>query len=395
MNVYSNNPNEIPSGGELNSARKRRSKKRKRTNYHEEFARTFLEDPEDAKEFNRLFLPPQSVEELNLSALRLGKRELESGSTPLIADVVYDIPLKNMPEISALTSVIVEHKSHFQKWTPVQGAMYAMTIMFRRYRKALQELRKMRKEAKKRNDSSELEELKKRRIFLSPVVVLVLYHGEKKLEKEMEVRDLYPVIPGFEGYLLNMKMITVSLTDLDLSRLKIDPKRPKVRIGLEALQAIIRPDAEESLKVLVDKVVASKQNFANLEDCQDFGSHLIRYMGNRIPEDEGEVVPEINQEFTKKLGGSNMQGATLAYYKKTLAEGRKEGLAEGLNRGLAEGKAKGRAEATLRLLAVRFGAEAAESVRPALLAISDLEKQEKLFDLAIDCNSIEMIQQNL
>ena len=94
-----------------------------------------------------------------------------------------------------------------------------------------------------------------------------------------------------------------------------------------------------------------------------------------------------------------MQGATLAYYKKTLAEGRKEGLAEGLNKGKAEGKAEGlaegRAEATLRLLAVRFGVEAAESIRPAILAISDLEKQEKLFDLAIDCASIDVIQQNL
>ena len=105
-----------------------------------------------------------------------------------------------------------------------------------------------------------------------------------------------------------------------------------------------------------------------------------------------------------------MQGATLALYQdgwqKGEAVGWQKGEAAGWQKGLIEGKVEGRIEgriavlqvlahSLLRFLDKRFPGGVSDVLRLRIKEINDLTDLQNLLDAAIDCESVDVIEERL
>jgi len=307
--------------------------------------------------FLRKTLPPETLEALDLDGLIVEDRQFTDDLfKEMAADVIYRVPIKGTSE-HVNFFVVIEHKSYDDFWTIFQLWCYVFLICRREFQAA-----KDRKEANAN-------------YRLPPVVAIILHHGESKFQGKTQVADLFLPLPGLEPYLPGLQAILFDLNDIaDDDPILNDPEAPELKVVLMVFKLVFRQDIELRLK---DSLRTPElKPYAKDPVMRRVIRATLFYLANsaRHLENLKSLLGIFEKVFEEPIGETDMP---------TLVE-----------RWVAEGKAEGEARGVLRILARRHG-YIPESLSERVLAITDVERIERLFDLAFDCATLEEFEKYL
>jgi hypothetical protein len=101
---------------------------------HDDFIRNILSNKEIAVEYFKNYLPAFVKDKLDFSELiQLPDSYLSDELKKTISDIVYSCKQKNRKG-SVKVSLLIEHKSHPDKYTPVQSAVTYSPLCKNRYK---------------------------------------------------------------------------------------------------------------------------------------------------------------------------------------------------------------------------------------------------------------------
>jgi len=275
---------------------------------HDEFIRNILGDKEIAVAYFKNYLPDFVRDRLDFSKLvQLPDTYLSDDLKKTMSDIVYSCKLKNKKS-SIKVSLLIEHKSHPDKYTPVQIGGY----IFSAFQKQVQ------------NKES-----------LSMVIPVLLYHGKvkwqystlsnlfKDLDKEWE-----QFLPGFEyiyndlGRLNDDEIETLNNKFLAASFLALKHSQEKEWIEQNAVELLIL--ASEGPKRLTK------------------GFIIYLYSRSRLKEKILNSLPDpIKNDVMNTLD---------IYIEKGRKEGFEKGKIEGIEKGKIEGIEKGKEQIVQNLI---------------------------------------------
>jgi len=317
-----------------------------------------------ARSFLRKKLPKETLAVLDLDNLAIEDRHFTDDIfKETIADVIYRVPIKGTNE-HVNFFVVIEHKSHQDFWTIFQLWGYVYMICRREYQAA-----------RARGEVNA-------NYRLPPVVAIILHHGESKFQGKTELFDLFLQLPGLEAYLPGLQAILVDLTDIaDDDPMLSDPEAPELQVVLMTFKLIFRQDIVKlkdvlwEMKPYSDDPIMRRLIYATWAYLTNSARHLEQHF---------ELFIDTFEEIT----GERVMSPTMTEI--WTAQGRAEGRVEGWTKGKAEGEARG----VLRILARQHG-RIPESLSERVLAITDVEKLDRLFDLAFDCATLEEFEKHL
>ncbi len=155
---------------------------------HDDFIKSNLSNLERATAYFKSCLPPNIKSKLDLSRLRqLSETYLDDDLRKRFSDSVYTCPVINTSRIVNLC-LLVEHKSHPDKHTPIQIGNYIFGALQKQI---------------------------KNKVPLSLVIPILLYHGKEKWNYQTlehlfpEVEEDWKVfLPSFEFIFNNLSELT-------------------------------------------------------------------------------------------------------------------------------------------------------------------------------------------
>ena len=339
---------------------------------HDEFFKGCFEDLAVARAFFEHYLPPDILAQLDLNkiALKRGSFIDEEELRQSYSDLLYTLPLRgespdgNSPK--AYIYILVEHKSWSDEFTVFQLLRYMMRIWDR-----------------------ELKEAERRPGFrLPPILPLIFHHGRMPFHAPVEFHKVVAMAPGLEPFIPSYRCLLVDLKALAPEDLPSGDER------LHAILAVMRSvfvgaEIHATLKQWVARFAAVIDNREiyellrkilnyTLQSAHDLSDEEFMAAIEPLRKAKGDVVSTLIQQW--------------------MDEGREEGLSQGLERGREEGREEGRLadrrDSILDFLAARFGS-VSESLRDAVLAISDGERLVRLTKEAATCESIEQFAECL
>lgn len=314
-------------------------------NPHDHFFRTSFSQPQIAQNYLHEYAPPKLVALLDTSHMALQNGtfiddEMKSHQT----DLLYQVPLKNGE--AAFVYFLFEHKSYPDPLVAYQLLRYQVRIWERQL------------QTEKR---------------LSPIVPLVVYHGERPWQIDTDfasllvadetlLEDLRPHLPNFTYHLR------------DFSHLSSEEIRGELwlRTALATLRAIFDPNLQAKLPRLIELIFAlSEEGHTGLAYIYT----VLYYLS--------EATEKIGREELRQLVlAQGTQGEQLmdTIAQEFIHEGREEGLKMGLEQGLEQGLEKERRnvrETITEIAAVRFGIPE-ETYQGRLSEIDDLARLHRL-----------------
>lgn len=323
---------------------------------HDGYFRETFEMTRIGRAFLKKVLPPETLARLNLKKLTVEKRHFKDELfKDKIADVVYRVPVKETGKHVDFF-VILEHKSYsdnlviFQLWCYI---FHLCRLIF--------QLAKDKKELK-----SDFK--------FPPVIVIIVHHGRSQFRGVTELAKLFFSIPGLEKYLPQLRAILFDLNDIpdDDPRLN-DQEVPEFRVVVMVLKIIFRKNAASTLKQVLEELKPYSDDPTT--------RRLIRLTWIYVNSSAAHLkrnYEALLKTFQNVLGDENMPTMIQTWY----AEGK------------AEGEAEGEAKSIIRIL-VRKWNRVPKSLQKRILAITDAEKLNELFDIAWDCKSLEEFAQNM
>jgi hypothetical protein len=312
------------------------------------------------------------------------------------ADIVYEVPFRNNLRKHVKIYIIVEHKSYNYPHSISQLFIYESQII-----------------------RLEIIDAKNNKIYtsdykLSPILLIMLYHGDGAYTGSVELIDEFEKIDGAVDLTINQKCLVVDLSAISKSDLPRDPEVPELYSALRVMQAIKSKDLD---KILCEEQFLSelrssshdteRVDFARLLACYVFdnGSHLTQ-----------KGVEQINQQFQKTFRGEKIMLSPFAERYAVIGEkrgieigeaiGEKKGEKRGIEigevigekRGIVIGEIKGRLESRIEdiisILDIKFG-EVSETVRDSLYIITDFNRLHELVQTAIKCDTFEEFDNEL
>jgi predicted transposase YdaD len=321
-----------------------------------------------------LFLLSQKLsDQLDFPNLKVAVRRFRDENFQEIrADMVYEVPLKNVTNKHLKIYVLTEHKSYDDSHTMSQLWKYEREI--EDYEIAL-----AKKEGRYTKDFK-----------LPPVLLVIFHHGEGKYTGSTELGDEFEAIEGMEGHTPNQKAILFDLSLLKKSDLPHDPNVPELYVALRMMQVIMSKNLDEILHE--EDLFEELKPHSDEPECRKFIRLFVYYVldSNRHLTDDGEK--QLNQQIQKTLQGEKIMLSPLA--ERYAAIGREEGREEGIAIGEAKGKAEGKVEAIISILDIKFG-EISETVREPLSTMTDMNRLQELVRFAVKCHSFEEFDKEL
>ena len=358
---------------------------------HDEFVRFIFSIRRFVIAFLKAFLPPETIENLNLDELKMGDCLFTDDKSlrRYVSDVALTVPLKGDNGVSHI-SIQIEHKSFSTNDYLIQLETYSSLRHRQEYTKF-----KIEQDTKKSG-------AKTVKYPLSRVIPFLLYNGKNPNPGIEELEQLYAPLPGVEGICLNIKPIVVNLRTINSDNIPDDSNCPELRIGLLALKLIFDKKPLESLETLLKKIEIEAQKFDSTEEALTFGQILIRYFSEKIPAQSKKSLDTIYHNFNENIGDNTMRGAALAWYNDLIAEGKAEGIAVGKAEGIAAGKTEGKAEGIavgiankiITLLSRKYN-RVPKAVSNRICQIRDITVLDSLFISALDCQSLEEFKECL
>jgi len=207
----------------------------------------------------------------------------------------------------------------------------------------------------------------------SPVLVIILHHGERPFTGPTEVAELYEDYGILADYLPRRRAILFDLSTLSESEVPDDPEVPELFVVLRIMQVIFSTD----IGTKVQEVLERLKPYSEIPKYRRLIRFLWWYFVSNARKESRRGVMTVT-EAVKRIIGEKDMSMVLEMLK---AEGKAEGAAEGEARGEARG-------AVLTLLRTKFKT-VPKATEDAIRSMTDLTALESLAIHAETCQSLE------
>jgi len=316
---------------------------------HDAFFKATFAMQDFAKAFVKHILPKKLVAKLNIEKLTVEKLEFRDDLfRGLFPDIVYRVPIKGVRG-SVCVHTVIEHKAQNDQMAIFQLSRYVMQLCDHEVRTA--------KEQKKLN----------RRFRLSPIIPILLHQGLSAFTGPTQLADMFYPVEGTERYLPKLQAVLVDLTKIDEKRLPRDPETPELYVVLLIMKVIFSKDRATLLSKW-QEILDELKPYSEMPKYRRLIRLFWYYTGYNTTKLTETDYKEIEADIRKNTGDDTMPTLAQIFTKK--------------------GEAKGKADGIIRTLTKRI-AQPSEKLEEKLLALTNLEQLDQLFDLALDCQSLD------
>jgi hypothetical protein len=313
---------------------------------HDKLFREVFQWIELAKSFLRFKLPTPILEKLELDGLTVEPKDfLSVVFRETRADMIYRVPIRGHAA-DLCVYVLLEHKSYNDVFTIFQADQYAGQLSQEELRLAIDE---------KRLTVD---------FRLSPVLVVIFYHGETPFTGPVDVAHVYEDYGVFADYLPHRRAILFDLSLLTESELPDDPEVPELYAVLRIMQVIFSTDIGTKSRVVLERL----RPYSEIPKYRRLIRFLWYYLGSNARRVSKREMLSVTEVVKQVIGEKNMP----TFF---------EELA-------AEGKAKGKAEVILAILRTKFH-HVSNEVENAVRQISDPIALDSWAVHAAMCQSFE------
>lgn len=318
---------------------------------HDTFFSETFKIVELARGFLRCVLPLQISEKLDIDRLAVESQEFLSVIfRKTRADMIYSVPILGREELLRIF-VILEHKIKDEFHAIFQANQYGCRL-------GQEEIRIAKRE--KRFNA---------KFRLSPVLVIIFYHGERPFSGPKDVKDVY--VQGIldEKYLMRQEAIVFDVNTLLDGQLPDDPNAPELYVVIRIMQKIHDIDISTAFHEVLERL----KPYSSIPKYR----YLIRlvwyYVLCNAQELADQELESIIETITENMGEEEM---STAY--------------ERIN---VRAEARGEARSLLKYLS-RLGT-VQDSLSKTIYAITDLDELDRLTDIAYDCKSLDEFVKHL
>ena len=280
-------------------------------------------------------------------------------------DIVYKVPICGTDEHISFY-VIIEHKSLDDHAAVFQLWGYVCQLCRQDVENRLADPKTKQRKAWPKN------------FRLSPVIPIIIHHGNKPFTGETQLANLFFMIPGAKEYLPHFQAILVDLSQIEEGKLPRDPNAPELHVVLLIMKVIFSKD-KTTLKKNFNNILKDLKPYSQNPKYRDLIRKLWHYVVYNAEQLTDRDYEALETEIQETVGENNMP--TLV--QKWLAEG----MEKGMEKGKAEGKVEERVVAIFDLLEDSFG-EIPQGTKAAVVKITDLAKLRRLTILAGKCKSL-------
>ncbi len=302
-------------------------------NPHDAFFKHYLSQPNVAADFLRQHLPADVRDLLDLTQLRLEKDSfVDEKLRGYFSDLVYTTVTRYQTTLRV--ALLHEHKSFPDEWVGFQTLRYQVGYW-------VQEFDKLQSEPAE-PAQTELPESQqwrgKRRQTLTPILVLLVYHGKEEWQVELRFarhlagleeadsplsKVLGRYVPDFEPHFIN------------LSSMADEAIQGEVVTRLFVL--VLKHIFDKSLGGHLDEILRMASEVMRQQSGMEMVMALLRYIGrSAVKLDKAEMTQKLIA-YLPKEGGILME--TMA--QEWIEEGKKEGIDIGKREGIDIGKREG------------------------------------------------------
>lgn len=335
---------------------------------HDRFARKVFRRPPHAAVLLRAALPPELFNRLDLATLRYRSPSLiDDRLREQFTDLLFSVDCGDRP---LMLLFLIEHKSHFDRWTPLQVLGYKLQIW------------------------RELRESVGNEVLLPDVVPIVLYHGERPAPNPWCLRSLFLDPDGpVGGYRVDDESYVFDLgswSDPALRDLASDV--PIAALALVVMKAIRGPEIPLKLRDCGDQIRAVLEAARGATWLQI----VVRYILAGAPHvsDAREL-----QRTMREIAGTKAEEIVMTAGEKLYAQGIEKGIQAGIEKGIQtgiqtgieKGSADTLRENIVRVLRARFGAVPAR-LDVAIHEETNRERLDRLLELALRVGDLAEFQ---
>jgi Putative transposase, YhgA-like. len=330
------------------------SKKRtKKTDEYRLQHNTFFEETFMMPEFGAVFLkktlPRKLKKRLDIDKLTVEKTKFRE-TRP---DVVYKVPIIGA-EGHISFHVIIEHKSSDDHSAIYQIWQYVGQLCIQDVNKRLTDPETKKLAAWPKD------------FRLSPIIPIILHHGDKPFTGETQLVNLFYPLPGAEEYLPHLQAILVDLSAMEEGKLPRDRNAPELFVVLLMMKVIFSKD-KKTLKNRFNEIFDELQPYSQIPKYRELIRKLWYYVMYNAENMTEADFTEIENKVRKAIGDDNMPTMAQIFINK--------------------GKVESKVESILATLEVRFG-EIPQTTHVAVAQISDLVVLRQLTVLAAKCKTL-------
>ena len=322
------------------------------TNPHDRFCRATVFHPKYAPDFLRSFGDPVLVKYVDLDHLQEAPTIQLSGE---LKEVIMDASLvTRLLDTKSMTEVLLhlEHKSRPSLTVLVQLLLeVALSMHFRWV-------------VNNRTESGG---------FVPPIpLMVVVYNGSEDWDGEICFQDLFPDLPEeLRSLVPQFRVIFINLRRFQYGKL---PGKPETQAIAESLMRATDGTFIDHLSSVFKHVAESSLDEQGRFDLTKTISFYCTWAAKAQPEMINQAISNVFREQE---------------YQKMIEEISNSLILEGIAIGEARGKVEGKIDAILQLLRIRFN-RVPGYVAEGLTERTDLVALDSLFDLAAQCESIEV-----
>ena len=333
---------------------------------HDKFFRTTMIQIRVAREFFESHLPPELLQQVDLSTLKIEKETFVTDAFKASeADLVYSVKLNN--NATAYLYLLCEHLSGVDKLVAFRLLVYQMEVM------------KLHQEQHP-NDP------------LPIVIPLVLYTGKNRWTASL---DIFPLFGEQEELARSLWPPAYQL--IDVHRLTDDELMRRNFDGLMeyAFKHAKTRDVEKFLSTLFSRLNEAAQG--DLQQAISLGQTMVFYISNINKAFDRKILHNIAEKYLKKPIGGKIMTFTHRFHQEGKQEGiqigidigKQQGIDIGMQQGIDIGKQQGEVAILKTLLIRRFGPLTSDYIE--LLTYASSEELLRWGTKLLDAKSLDEV----
>ncbi|MFP4022216.1 MAG: Rpn family recombination-promoting nuclease/putative transposase [Halanaerobium sp.] len=316
-------------------------------NPHDALFKRTLGDKEVAVDFLQNYLPDDILKEIGLTDIKVAKdsfidKELEES----FSDLLYNVTIDGR---DGFIYVLFEHKSYYDKITPVQMLGYIVDIWELYY-----------KQTKNKK--------------LPPILPILIYHGDKKWNLGSSLSELIEAIPAaISDYITGYNYLLYDFSSYSDAEIK---GQIKLRLFLKLISHIFDDDFDRELREILPLLIELRKKTTGLEYIETVVKYILN-IGEEIS------LSELDQK-TKKISAEG-SAVIMTIAEKIYHDGKEEGKEEGK----IEGKIEIMHEMIEFALELKFGLTS----KPFAEEVKKIDDYEKLKEIKIAIRNYDSLDE--
>jgi len=313
-------------------------------NPHDSLFKRTLGDKEVAVDFLENYLPNSILKEIDLTDIKVAKdsfidKELEE----IFSDILYNVSIDGK---EGFVYLLFEHKSYFDKMTPVQMLGYILDIW---------------KLYNKQNKNEKL----------PPIIPILIYHGDRKWKYGSSLSELIEAtseaisdyIPGYNYLLYDFS----NYSDAEIKG------QIKLRLFLKLISHIFDDDFDKGLREVLPLLIELREKTTGLEYIET----VVKYILNI-----GEEISLNELDQKAKTISAEGSAVIMTIAEKIYHDGKEEGKVENMH------------EMIEFAMELKFGLSSKKIVQE-INKIDDYERLKNIKDAIKSYDSLEELVKNI